>query len=115
MYVLREGKRTSIGTDRLSSEYPIITASVRVLGAWLAEDSLTLTSEVYSLLPFLMELCAASTPQREDEDILKFLLPGCCHMAADDKRRTVLEKTNFPKILASYMKELWLLCEHSRF
>ena len=42
--------------DRLLQDYPIVAASVRVLGAWLAKDSLTLVDEVHSLLPFLLEL-----------------------------------------------------------
>lgn len=96
------------------SEYPIVTASVRVLGAWLAEDSLTLAAEVYNLLPFLMQLCTALPVVEEDGDLLKFLLPGLCHMTADDKARPVLIGAKLPEILCGYMEQLWPLCEHSR-
>lgn len=45
-------KETGAVQGKLLKEYPIVTAAVRVLGAWLAEDSLTLAAEVYELLPF---------------------------------------------------------------
>lgn len=107
-----------VGASRngqLLREYPIVTAAVRVLGAWLAEDSLTLTAEVYRLLPFLIELCTASTPVGEEGDLLKFLLPGLCHMTADDQARYVLLKTRFLSIISHYMERLLPLCEKSRY
>ncbi len=96
------------------TEYLIVTASVRVLGAWLAEDSLTLAAEVYGLLPFLMELCSSSTPQEEDTDLLKFLLPGLCHLTADDKARPVLIRAKLMKTLSNYMQSLLTMCDGSR-
>ena len=39
---------------------PIIQASVRVLGVWLAEESLALSTETCELLPFLLKLCSSS-------------------------------------------------------
>lgn len=105
-------------TTKLAStamEYPIIAASVRVLGAWLAEDSLTLAEEVYKLLPFLLELASASVPQEGNEDLLKFLLPGLCHMTADDKARPLLMIAGLDKILEVYMHKLWPLAKQSRF
>lgn len=105
--------------DRLLREYPIVTAAVRVLGAWLAEDSLTLVDEVYKLLPFLVDLCADSTPLEEEagegNDLLKFLLPGLCHMTADDQSRCILLKTRLLSILSSYMEKLLPLCRKSRY
>ena len=35
---------------------PLVLASIRVLGAWLAEESLALSKDVYALLPFLLKL-----------------------------------------------------------
>lgn len=95
-------------------DQPILLALVRVLGAWLAEDSLTLAAEVYQLLPYLLELCTFSTPQEEDADLLKFLLPGLCHLTADDKACARLTKAGLDKILSKYMQLLWPLCKKSR-
>lgn len=108
-----EGIRTK-SSGRLSEEYLIVTASVRVLGAWLAEDSLTLTDHVYGVLPFLVELCSTSAPQEEDKDLLKFLLPGLCHMTADDKARPVLISARVQRLLLGYMQQLVCMSEQSR-
>ena len=62
----------------------LMIAAVRVLGVWMAEDSLALSSEVYALLPFLVNLC------KEEEDVLIFLLPGFSHLLAEDKPRRAL-------------------------
>lgn len=35
---------------------PLVLASIRVLGAWLAEESLALSKDVYALLSFLLKL-----------------------------------------------------------
>ena len=37
---------------------PLVLASIRVLGAWLAEESLALSKEVYAVLPFLLKLAS---------------------------------------------------------
>ena len=70
--------------DERENEKLLIIAAVRVLGVWMAEDSLALSSEVYSLLPFLVNLC------KEEEDVLSFLLPGFSHLLAEDKPRSAL-------------------------
>lgn len=105
--------------SQLLREHPIVTAAVRVLGAWLAEDSLTLAAEVYKLLPFLLEFCVDSTPIGEeggsDDDLLKFLLPGLCHMTADDQSRCILLKTRLLNTLSCYMEKLLPMCKKSRY
>lgn len=104
----------SEGHMEILRDYPIVTAAVRVLGAWLAEDSLTLSANVYSILPFLMDLCTSSSPQEPDGDLLKFLLPGLCHMTVDDKARPVLVGAKLGTVLSRYMQQLLPLCKDSR-
>ena len=73
-----------------------LTAAVRLLGAWLAEDSLSLSNEVYSLLPFLLKLSCDNV----ENDMLKFLLPGFNHLVADEKpRRLLIECGLLPALL----------------
>lgn len=95
---------------------PLILATVRVLGAWLAEESLTLTSELYQLLPKLLEMCRAhlqegqaegsSIEERCLENPLKFLLPGLSHLMAEDTPRSIV-KTHLPQLLLQYMTALY--------
>ena len=93
----------------------LTTAAVRVLGAWLAEETLALSNDVYHLLPFLLELCRhCLTQQAEDKDLLKFLLPGLSHLTAEDKPRKVLLKADLQKLLLAYMQHLVPLHQTSR-
>ncbi len=108
---------SGIRNEQSVLKYPIVAAALRVLGAWLAEDDLSLTEDVYKLLPFLLRLTGSARPcgagskkeEEEEEDLLKFLLPGLCHLTADDKARPVLMRSGLPGILAGYMGSLALL------
>ena len=92
-----------------ASAHPIVAASIRVLGAWLAEETLMLTEGLYELLPFLLRFAGASSPRCVDEDLLKFLLPGLCHLSAEDKARKLLLGEGLVEVLGSYLQDLALL------
>ena len=78
-----------------------LISAVRVLGAWLAEDSLSLNTEIYSLIPFFLRLC-----EQEVMDVLKFLLPGFSHLVTDEKPRDILLKNGFLVVLLKYIRDL---------
>lgn len=82
----------------------ILLASVRVLGAWLAEESLSLTEDVYTILPPLIRLCDSSTEQ--GRDLVNFLLPGLSHLVADDNPRRVLLQAQLHLILLGHFRIL---------
>lgn len=116
--------------------HPVVAAAVRVLGAWLAEESLALSEQVYQLLPFLLQLCAgspepgllqtqghqvshvvseavvdgsgATSAGPPPNELLKFLLPGLCHLTVEEKPRRVLLKAQVEGTLLEYMRELAL-------
>ncbi|XP_067664158.1 neurochondrin-like [Haliotis asinina] len=58
---------------QMSTASLLVTASVRVLGAWLAEETSALREEIYSLLPFLLHICKAQvqSSQGKQEEILE--------------------------------------------
>ena len=103
---------------------PLVVAIVRVLGAWLAEENLALTTELYQLLPKLLNMCGAHLQlaagegeggERERggtddasvmENPLKFLLPGLSHLVADETPRAIM-KTILPHLLLQYMTALY--------
>ena len=97
----------------------LIIAIVRVLGAWLAEESLALTTQLYQLLPTLLNMCEAclqlaqaETERGETEGAgivenpLKFLLPGLSHLVVDNAPRAIV-KTILPQLLLQYMTVLY--------
>ncbi|XP_058675922.1 neurochondrin [Ammospiza caudacuta] len=104
---------------------PFIFASVRVLGAWMAEETSSLKQEICELLPFLVDYArmlfkegspAESPPQAElvstegsalPQDALRFLLPGFCHLTAEDKPRDILIAEGAPALLCEYFLQQW--------
>ncbi|XP_027517231.1 neurochondrin [Corapipo altera] len=104
---------------------PFIFASVRVLGAWMAEETSSLKQEICKLLPFLVHYArklfkegspAVSLPQAElcstegpalPQDALRFLLPGFCHLTAEDRPRAILVSQGAPALLCEYFLHQW--------
>ncbi|KAM4884793.1 neurochondrin [Sylvia borin] len=104
---------------------PFIFASVRVLGAWMAEETSSLKQEICELLPFLVDYArklfkegspAVGPPQAEllstkgsalPQDALRFLLPGFCHLTAEDRPRDILISAGAPALLCEYFLQQW--------
>ncbi|KAM6296016.1 neurochondrin [Aegotheles albertisi] len=104
---------------------PFIFASVRILGAWMAEETSSLKQDICELLPFLVHYAkklfeegsaAASLPQAEllstkgsgfPQDALRFLLPGFCHLTAEDRPRDILISAGAPALLCEYFLWQW--------
>ncbi|NWS73761.1 NCDN protein, partial [Crotophaga sulcirostris] len=104
---------------------PFLFASVRVLGAWMAEETSSLKQEICDLLPFLVHYTkklfkegstAASVSQPElvttegsalPQDALRLLLPGFCHLTAEDRPRDILISEGAPALLYEYFLHQW--------
>ena len=84
-----------------SSPPPVehIVPSVRLLGAWLAEDSLSLSDGIYSLLPYLLCLC-----ESVKNDVLKFLLPGFSNLVTDSTPRRLLLESGLLRVLLEHVR-----------
>lgn len=88
---------------------PIIIAIIRVLGAWLAEESLTFGSELYKVLPRLLELCQSLLSQQDepvDMNPLVFLLPGLSHLVAEDTARNAV-KNILPHVIIQFISSIY--------
>lgn len=109
---------------------PFIFASVRILGAWMAEETSALKQEICELLPFLVHYAkklfkesgtAEGLPQTDGvqaglastegsvlpQDALRFLLPGFCHLTAEDRPREILISEGAPALLCDYFLHQW--------
>ncbi|XP_070553486.1 neurochondrin-like isoform X1 [Ptychodera flava] len=120
---------TSIANDKTQYSKPLVQASVRVLGAWLAEETSALREEIYNLLPFLTDIgkeyfyklkmrlskekAAELGTQSDSEpipvDLLRFLLPGLCHFTAEEKSRKIMVDNAVHELLGEYFNYHWLL------
>ncbi|NXJ77281.1 NCDN protein, partial [Trogon melanurus] len=104
---------------------PFVYASVRILGAWMAEETSSLKQEICELLPFLIRYAkklfkegspAESLLQPElasaegsalPQDALRFLLAGFCHLTAEDRPRDILVAEGAPALLCEYFLHQW--------
>ncbi|KAM9244632.1 neurochondrin isoform 1-T1 [Dugong dugon] len=111
---------------------PFVFASVRILGAWLAEETSSLRKEVCQLLPFLVHYAKTLYEEAEETsdlsqqvanlaispttpgpswpgDALRLLLPGWCHLTVEDGPREILIKEGAPSLLCKYFLQQWEL------
>nr|XP_056703117.1 neurochondrin [Euleptes europaea] len=121
VYYLRQA-----GWERLTD--PFVFASVRILGAWLAEETSSLKPEICDLLPFLLRYAKLHfEAERKDRsslqnpgcgdgrepvwqgDALRFLLPGLSHLTAEDQPRAILISEGVPVLLCRYFSHQWEL------
>lgn len=126
--VFLNGLSLSTDLSPLTPQYSLVIAAVRVLGAWLAEESLALMEEVCQLLPFMIHLCEAhlqhwkeqtaksveneSEAERDQvqdqllDNPLKFLLAGLSHLSAEERSRAILMKAHLPQLLQRFMEAI---------
>ncbi|XP_019403296.1 PREDICTED: neurochondrin isoform X2 [Crocodylus porosus] len=123
IYYLRQ-----VGWEKLGE--PFVFASVRILGAWMAEETSSLKQEICDLLPFLVHYAktlfregdkAMCSPQQTavpgvpgspkdsalPTDALRFLLPALCHLTAEDRPREILISEGVPALLCEYFLHQW--------
>ncbi|XP_048356003.1 neurochondrin isoform X2 [Sphaerodactylus townsendi] len=114
------------GWEKLTD--PFVFASIRILGAWLAEETSSLKQEICDLLPFLLHYAklqfemgkkvrsSLQNPESGDGqepawqgDALRFLLPGLSHLTAEDQPRAILISEGAPLLLCNYFSHQWEL------
>ncbi|XP_063605407.1 neurochondrin homolog [Penaeus indicus] len=120
--------------DESFSENPrnhlFVCATIRVLGAWLAEETAANKEEVYATIPFIIKTCRynfdwnnkkaalkskkksqSKVSSKDDDenlpDIFRFLLPGLCHLTAEDKPRSLLLELELENLLFEYLHYHW--------
>ena len=112
--VIKFLEECSTTTENISSMLtPVTLATLRVLGAWLAEDDLTLLSEVCKVIPFVLDIALADyhcsrqlelKSSQHQPHVIQFLLPGLLHLTAEEKpRKAVLHKGKHKVILEYIM------------
>ena len=101
--------------DTSSMLTPVILATLRVFGAWLVEDDLTLLNEVCKVLPLVLDIALADhhhncqselKSSQQHPHMLQFLLPGLLHLTAEEKPRRVIIRKGKHKIILEYMMYL---------
>ncbi|XP_019881916.2 neurochondrin homolog [Aethina tumida] len=115
-----------------NEEKLFVCATIRVLAAWLAQETSAMRLQVYQLLPYILEVAnetfyayrarkiaeKAGTPIDKDPlsnvDILRILLPGLCHLAVEDPSRSIILKSNEDKVLLEFLEFHWTIVHYKR-
>ncbi|KAG7164899.1 Neurochondrin-like [Homarus americanus] len=114
-----------------SVNHLFVCATIRVLGAWLAEETAANKEEVYQTIPFIIKISrynfehnkrkavmkskkkgqSKSYYKEESKDrlpdVLRFLLPGLCHLTAEDFPRHILLELEIENLLFEYFNYHW--------
>ncbi|KAL0270023.1 UNVERIFIED_CONTAM: hypothetical protein PYX00_007568 [Menopon gallinae] len=109
------------------------TAMVRVLGAWLAQETSAMRNAVYEIFPFMLSIAnntfyasrerkirernieegGTATPMEVDDDpmgqvdVLRFLLPALCHLTVEEKARKIMLNTKEEEVFYEALVFHW--------
>lgn len=124
---VQQDKNKPQGEDKL-----FIYATIRVLAAWLAQETTSMRPQVYQLLPFMLEMAfdsfhaykARRIAEKAGEevennplhtmDLLRVLLPALCHFAVEDEARAIVLKANGDLILVESLQFHWTIVNYKR-
>ena len=98
--------------DKSDKKTQFVCASIRILGAWLAEDSSSMKEEVCLVLPYIISVCWVLFEEKQKgsqgiSDPLRFMLPAFCHLAAENASRKIMLKENVHQLLYNYFLYQW--------
>lgn len=122
--------------DKLpTGEKIFVCATVRVLVAWLAQETSAMRPQVYQLLPYLLSLAnetfnaykarkiaeKAGTAMETDQqdplsnvDVLRIMLPAMCHLTVEDEARKILLKCKEDEVLFEVIQFHWTIVHYKR-
>lgn len=128
-----------ISNDKTKENLPqneklFICATVRVLAAWLAQETSAMRPQIYQLLPFMFQVVnetfyavrarrlaeKTGTPMETNQDllaqndVLRIMLPAICHLAVEDEARKLMLKHNQDQVLFEVIEYHWSIVHYKR-
>lgn len=124
--------------DKLpDAEKVYVCAMVRVLFAWIAQETTAMREQIYALLPFMFSLAndsfhayrarkLAEKNKSEGEamdtdislmgqvDLLRLMLPALCHLAVEDKARDIIFNLKQEDILYEATNFHWSIVHYKK-
>ncbi|XP_062532157.1 neurochondrin homolog [Bombyx mori] len=133
---------TKVSNDKNKDKLPeaekiFVGAMVRVLFAWIAQETTAMREQIYALLPFMFSLAndsfhayrsrkLAEKNKSEGEplddnsglmgqiDLLRLMLPALCHLAVEDKARDIMFNLKQEDILYEAMNFHWSIVHYKK-
>ncbi|XP_077300970.1 neurochondrin [Arctopsyche grandis] len=132
---------TKVSNDKnrdklIDVEKVYVCAMVRVLVAWIAQETTAMRAQIYALLPYMLSLAndtfyayrsrklmekKQTDPSMEVEssilsqvDILRVMLPSLCHLAVEDKARSIILSSKQDEVLYECMAFHWDIVHYKK-
>lgn len=124
--------------DKLSNtEKVYVCAMVRVLVAWIAQETTAMRTQIYALLPYMLSLANESFYASRDlrlaeknktgedlmetessilgqVDILRLMLPALCHLVVEDKARDIILAVKQEDVLHECVAFHWSIVHYKK-
>lgn len=123
---------TKVSQDKGKDSLPVpekvfVCAMVRVLVAWLAQETSAMRTQVYQLLPYILSIAnetfyasrarriaekAGTAMETENDplgqiDVLRIMLPALCHLAVEDHARKIILNVKEDEVLYECLNYHW--------
>ncbi|CAH0400436.1 unnamed protein product [Chilo suppressalis] len=133
---------TKVSNDKNKDKLPdaekvFVCAMVRVLVAWIAQETTAMRDQIYALLPFIFTLAndsfhayrarklaeknksegesmTADTSLMGQIDLLRLMLPALCHLVVEDKARDIVLNLKQEDILYEAMNFHWSIVHYKK-
>lgn len=127
---------TKLSNDKLSDNLEgknkaFACAMVRVLGAWLAQETTAARAQVYKVLPFVFKLSSQTFQEHRQfrldnkntpneyvteapMDILRVFLPALCHLVVEDEGRKIFLNSKEEDVLYDFIVFHWSVAHYKR-
>lgn len=126
--------RISMNKQQSEEGKLFVCALVRVLAAWLAQETSAMRSTVYELFPFILSVAndsfysyrshyvsekvkstaLVSSGHSHQVDVLRVMLPALCHFTIEDKGRKIMLDSKEDEILLECFTFHWSIVNYKR-
>lgn len=116
--------------DKLQKqEKTFACAMIRVLTAWMSQETSALKSQVFKLLPFIFQLANESFYESRDfrikakteptldlvpADVLRVTLPAMCHLVVEEEARKIFLKEKEEQVLYDCLLFHWSIAHYKK-
>ncbi|XP_022206552.2 neurochondrin homolog [Nilaparvata lugens] len=136
---LAKDSQSNKNTKMTVEEKVFICAMVRVLAAWLAQETQAMRNAIYQILPFILGFAndtfyayraryitekvrmenksQAALPDQDplsQIDVLRLLLPALCHLTVEDQARKILLEVKEDEVLHECLAFHWSIVHYKK-
>lgn len=116
---------TRVSKEKEREDKSFIYATVRMLSAWLAQETTSMRPGIYKLLPYMFKVANDSfkdfKAHREAKletpppvDVFRVMLPSLCHFAIEEDSRKIIFSTKQDEVLCNTLEYYFSIAHFKR-